>query len=101
MHASQLPVCCSYSEETLLDELDAYPADAKLTLCTNFGSAISILAIMTCWLCGEDPLGEQGMGSSLGQVQPGDQSCGETMCWWASTPRSWKRFPVHLESTVL
>lgn len=49
-----------------MDEVAGYPVDAKLTLCTNIGTVMMVLAFGVCWICGEDPLGKPCSGRKEG-----------------------------------
>jgi hypothetical protein len=46
-------------EATLLDEVEGYTPDQRLTLATNLGCVALLVSFVECLLGGEDPLGEE------------------------------------------
>ncbi len=50
----------------MLDEVESYDTPAKMLTLTNGGAALGVFSILLCWLCGEDPLGEQGCVTRTG-----------------------------------
>lgn len=53
-------------DEAIRHELSQYTAEMKLTLATNLGSLLALVAFLVSWLTGEDPLG--GFGLSDGSL---------------------------------
>lgn len=56
------PCACAFyrecDDEAIRHELSQYTAEMKLTLATNLGSLLALVAFLVSWLTGEDPLGE-------------------------------------------
>lgn len=56
---ARLPVCAARrdTEEELKHEVGGYSPEMKLTLFTNLGSVLTLIAFASSWLFGEDPFG--------------------------------------------
>lgn len=85
------------SDDLISAEVSHYPAEAKLTLCTNLGSLLFIAAFVICWLSGEDPLGgitltESSLEAAVAGVWFSIPLL--VFSWFCHSPTARKLFPV-------